>query len=324
MSEIVGVRFKKVGKVYNFDTAGIELAVNDHVVVETAQGLEIGQVAIAPRQVTAGAFEAAPAPEAAQVPETGQVATAPKQVASGVTEVRTPLKPVLRKATSEDIQRCQELEIKEKDALEECGKLIDKLKLPMKLLSAEYSLDGQRLTLNFSSVDRVDFRELVRDLARRLRVRVEMRQTGPRDEARLCGGCGRCGRPLCCATFLTEFAPVAMKMAKEQGLPLNPMKISGVCGRLMCCLGYENENYRAMRSKLPRNGQWVSTAQGTARVVGSNPLKQTVQVELESRATAEFPIGEITIVNRPENKLENKPPDRPRGESQTGGQAPRK
>ena len=117
MSEIVGVRFKKVGKVYNFDTAGIELAVNDHVVVETAQGLEIGQVAIAPRQVTAGAFEAAPAPEAAQVPETGQVATAPKQVASGVTEVRTPLKPVLRKATSEDIQRCQELEIKEKDAL---------------------------------------------------------------------------------------------------------------------------------------------------------------------------------------------------------------
>ena len=196
----------------------------------------------------------------------------------------------------------------------------------MKLLSAEYSLDGQRLTLNFSSVDRVDFRELVRDLARRLRVRVEMRQTGPRDEARLCGGCGRCGRPLCCATFLTEFAPVAMKMAKEQGLPLNPMKISGVCGRLMCCLGYENENYRAMRGKLPRNGVWVSTPQGTAKVVGSNPLKQTVLVELESQATVELPVSEITIGTKPENRpIENRPPDnRPRRENHAGGQAPPK
>ena len=299
MADIVGVRFKRAGKVYYFDPAGIELVVNDQVVVETAQGLEMGQVAIAPKQILAS-------------------------------EVKEPLKPVLRKASSEDIQRCQELEIMERDALEECGKLIDKLKLPMKLLSAEYSLDGSRLTLNFSSVDRVDFRELVRDLGRRLRVRVEMRQTGPRDEARLVGGCGRCGRPLCCATFLTEFAPVAMKMAKEQGLPLNPMKISGCCGRLMCCLGYENEQYRAMRATLPRNGAWVSTPQGTAKVVGSNPLKQTVQVQLESLATIELPLAEITIANKPENRHENrlpenKPPDnRPRREGQTGGQSPPK
>ena len=330
MSEIVGVRFKRAGKVYYFNPAGIELEVNDHVVVETAQGLEMGQVAIAPKQVLASAVETA------QLPETEETAVASKEILTS--EVRTPLKPVLRKASPEDIQRCQELEIMERDALEECGKMVDKLKLPMKLLSAEYSLDGSRLTLNFSSVDRVDFRELVRDLGRRLKTRVEMRQTGPRDEARLVGGCGRCGRPLCCATFLTEFAPVAMKMAKEQGLPLNPMKISGVCGRLMCCLGYENEQYRAMRGTLPRNGVWVSTPQGTAKVVGSNPLKQTVQVQLESMATIDLPLSEITIGSKPENRPENRPPDnrpqdnrpnnrntdRPRRENQPGGQAPPK
>lgn len=286
MADIVGVRFKRAGKVYYFEPASIDLQVNDQVVVETARGLEMGQVAIAPRQVLAS-------------------------------EIQEPLKPVLRKATPEDIQRCQELEAMEREALVECGKLIDTLNLQMKLLGAEYSLDGGRLTLYFSSVERVDFRELVRDLAHRLRVRVEMRQTGPRDEARLVGGCGRCGRPLCCASFLSDFAPVAMKMAKEQGLPLNPMKISGVCGRLMCCLGYENEQYREMRGKLPKNNQWVTTAQGTAKVVGSNPLKQTVQVELvETRATIELPVGEITITT--------KPPDKPRTESQTGGQAPHK
>ncbi|HLB28053.1 MAG TPA: stage 0 sporulation family protein, partial [Dehalococcoidales bacterium] len=247
MSEIVGVRFKRAGKVYYFEPAGIPLEVNDSVIVETAQGMEMGQVAIAPKQVLAN-------------------------------EIKTPLKPVLRKATSEDIQRCQELEGKVAEALEECGKLIEKFNLPMKLLSAEYSLDGGRLTIYFGAEERVDFRDLVRELARHLRVRVEMRQMGPRDEARICGGCGHCGRPLCCSTFLTEFAPVAMKMAKEQNLPLNPMKISGVCGRLMCCLGYENEQYKAMKATLPRNGQWVTTAQGEGKVIGSNPLKQTVQI----------------------------------------------
>jgi len=264
MAEIVGVRFKRAGKVYYFDPAGIELEANDRVVVETTRGPELGQVVISPKQVLAS-------------------------------EVSKPLKPVVRKAEPEDISRAQELEDKEKEALAECSKLIDKLQLPMKLLSAEYNLDGNRLTFHFSAAERIDFRELVRELAGRLKVRVEMRQTGPRDEARLIGGCGRCGRPLCCTSFLSEFAPVSIRMAKEQSLPLNPMKISGCCGRLMCCLVYENEQYRLMKGKLPKVGQQVSTAMGVAKVVGSSPLKETVLVELESEVTVELPLSEITI-----------------------------
>ncbi len=262
MSDIVGVRFKRAGKVYYFDPSDIELEVNDYVVVETARGLELGRVVIAPSQVVAN-------------------------------DVEKPLKLVVRKAEPEDIERAQELEEKEKEALKECGELIEKLKLNMKLLYAEYNLDASRLTLHFTAEERVDFRELVRELARRLKVRVEMRQTGPRDEAKITGGCGRCGRPLCCMTFLSNFTPVSMRMAKDQGLPLNPMKISGVCGRLMCCLVYENDYYQMMKGKLPKNGQQVSTPSGTARVIGSNPLKETVTVELESKATVELPLSDI-------------------------------
>ncbi len=262
---IIGVRFRRAGKVYYFDPQDIDLEANDWVVVETTRGLELGQVAIAPKQVLAS-------------------------------EVNQPLKSVVRKAEEEDVERAKELEDKGKEALVECGKLIDKLELSMKLLSAEYNLDGSRLTLRFSAAERVDFRELVRELAGRLKVRVEMRQTGPRDEAKLIGGCGRCGRPLCCGSFLSEFAPVSMRMAKDQGLPLNPMKISGVCGRLMCCLVYENEQYHAMKGKLPKNGQRVLTPDGSiATVIGSNPLKETVMVELESQATQELPLSEISI-----------------------------
>ncbi len=264
MAEIVGVRFKRTGKVYYFNPAGIELETNDYVVVETTRGLELGQVVISPKQVLAS-------------------------------DVNTPLKPVKRKAEPGDIERGQKLEAKEGEALVECSKLIDKLHLPMKLLSAEYNLDGSRLTFYFGAAERVDFRELVRELAGRLKVRVEMRQMGPRDEAKLIGGYGRCGRPLCCMSFLNEFAPVSIRMAKEQGLPLNPMKISGCCGRLMCCLVYESEQYRIMKGKLPKDGQQVSTAMGVAKVVGSNPLKETVLLELESEAIVELPLSEITI-----------------------------
>ena len=271
MAEIVGVRFKRAGKVYYFDPADIELEVNDHVIVETAQGLEMGQVTIAPKQVLAS-------------------------------DVENPLKPVMRKANPEDIGRAQEFEEKEREALAECGKLINKMNLQMKLLSAEYNFDGSRLVLYFSAAERVDFRELVRELAGLLKVRMEMRQTGPRDEARLVGGCGRCGRPLCCASFLSEFSPVSMRMAKDQGLPLNPMKISGCCGRLICCLVYENEQYRQMKGKLPKNGQWVTTAKGRARVVGSNPLKEAVMVELEDRVRTELPLSEITLENQQPDK----------------------
>jgi cell fate regulator YaaT (PSP1 superfamily) len=166
----------------------------------------------------------------------------------------------------------------------------------MKLLAAEYNLDGSRLTLHFSAAERVDFRELVRELAKRLKVRVEMRQTGPRDEAKMTGGCGRCGRPLCCMTFLSNFTPVSMRMAKDQGLPLNPMKISGVCGRLMCCLVYENDYYQEMKERMPRSGQRVMTPSGEARVVDINPLKVSVMVELETQAIVEFPLSEISLM----------------------------
>ena len=268
MDKLVGVRTKKENKVLYFDPADIDLEIDDYVVVETARGIELAQVVITPKQVLASA-------------------------------VPKPLKPIVRKAEPEDIKRSQELETKEREAMVECGKLIEKLKLPMKLLSAEYDFDGNRVTIYFRAEERVDFRELVRELAGQLKVRVELRQTRPRDEAKLLGGCGRCGRPLCCASYLTEFAPVSIKMAKIQNLPLNPMKISGVCSRLMCCLVYENETYQAMRGKLPRNGQRVSTATGAGKVVGNNPLKETVLVELdESQATVELPLSELTVIPR--------------------------
>ncbi|MFC2005580.1 stage 0 sporulation family protein [Chloroflexota bacterium] len=271
MANIVGVRFKRAGKVYYFDPAGIDMEVNDYVVVETVRGLELGRVVISPKQVL-------------------------------VNDVDKPSKAVLRKAEPGDIKRAQELEAKEVEALAECGKLIDKLKLQMKLLSAEYDLNGSRLTFYFSAAERIDFRELVRELSNRLKVRVELRQTRPREEAKLIGGCGRCGRPLCCANFLSEFTPVSIRMAKEQGLPLNPMKISGVCSRLMCCLVYENEQYRTMKEKLPKDGQQVSTAMGTAKVVESNPLKQTVLVEMDNQTTVELPLSEVTIEDKPRHE----------------------
>ena len=264
MAEIVGVRFRRAGRVYYFDPAGIELQVDDYVVVKTTRGLEMGRVLIAPKQVLAS-------------------------------EVTQELKPVVRKAEPEDIKRAQEFEAKEAEALAECGRLIAKLGLSMKLLGAEYNLDGSRLTFFFSAVERVDFRELVRELNARFKTRIELRQLGPRDEAKLVGGFGRCGRPLCCMDFLTEFSPVSIKMAKEQDLPLNPMKISGVCGRLLCCLAYESEQYHAMKEKMPKAGQRVTTPLGVAKVVGNNPLKETVLVELESQAIVELPLGDVKV-----------------------------
>jgi len=264
MAEIVGVRFKQAGKIYYFDPGELELEVDEYVVVETARGLELGHVVIAPAQV---------------VDE----------------EIEKPLKPVVRKAEPGDFEQVRAHEAKEEEALVECQKLVDKLKLDMKPLAAEFNLDGSRLTVHFSADERVDFRELVRELAKRLRVRVEMRQTGPRDEAKMTGGCGRCGRPLCCMTFLSNFTPVSMRMAKDQGLPLNPMKISGVCGRLMCCLVYENDYYQEMKGVLPRSGQRVITPAGDGKVVDTNPLKVSVMVELESKALVEFPFNEITV-----------------------------
>jgi len=265
MAEVVGIRFKRAGKVYYFDSAGIDLEVKDYVVVKTARGLKLAHVVIAPKQVLAS-------------------------------ELTVPLKQVVRKAEPEDTKLAQEFVEKEGEALAECGKLVAKLDLQMKILSAEYGLDGRLLTIYFSAEERVDFRELVRELTSSLKVRIELRQVGPRDEAKLIGGVGRCGRPLCCASFLDEFKPVSIRMAKEQDLPLNPMKISGVCGRLLCCLVYESEQYRAMKKKLPREGQQVSTPMGAGDVVGSNALKETVLVELESKMRVELPLNEVTTI----------------------------
>ncbi len=227
--------------------------------------------------------------------ELGEVIVAPKQVSSS--QVQTTLKPVIRKAEPEDIQRAEELALKEEDVLNECIQTVVRLGLPMKLLSAEFALDEGRLTILFSAAQRVDFRELVRELNQKYKVRVELRQVGPRDETKLIGDFGKCGNELCCTRFLNEFAPVSIRMAKEQDLSLNPMKISGVCGRLMCCLTYEFDQYRAIKEKLPKIGHKVSTSMGDAKVVGINPIKETVSVELESQATVELPLNEIGKVD---------------------------
>jgi cell fate regulator YaaT (PSP1 superfamily) len=268
MPDIVGIRFKKAGKVYYFDPSGVDFKIQDYVVVQTARGVELGQVMIAPKQVLAS-------------------------------EITAELKPIVRKANDEDIKRAQDFAAKEKGAMEECTKMVGKLNLPMKLVAAEYNLDGGRLTFYFTAEERVDFRELVRELTAFFKTRIELRQIGPRDQAKIVGGLGRCGRSLCCGSFLTEFSPVSIKMAKEQDLPLDPMKISGVCGRLQCCLAYESAQYHEAKALLPRRGLQVKTPDGVGIVIGGNPLKETVQVEFESKATAEFALNLISIVTAP-------------------------
>jgi cell fate regulator YaaT (PSP1 superfamily) len=269
MSETVGVRLQPAGKVYYFDAADIPLEIDDDVVVETSRGPEVGKVVLSPKQV----------------------------IHSEITE---PLKLVIRKALAEDIERANRQQERAKNAITKCRELIEKLSLPMKSIWAQYNLDGSHLTIFFSAEKRVDFRELVRELSRSLKTRVELRQVGARDEAKLVGGLGKCGCPLCCTTFLSEFAPVSIKMAKEQDITLNPLKTSGICGRLLCCLGYEYEQYRTMKEKMPALRQEVSTALGNAKVVICNPIKETVTVELETGSTVELPLGQISWQTKPE------------------------
>ena len=275
MPEVIGVRFQQAGRVYYFDAAGIPLEVHDYVVVETSHGQELGKVVITPEQVI-------------------------------FNEITEPLKPVVRKAQADDIEKAQRQQEKAKNAIAKCRELVEKLNLPMKPISAQYNLDGSHLTIFFSAEKRVDFRELVRELSRNLKTRVELRQVGARDEAKLIGGLGKCGFPLCCTTFLSEFEPVSIKMAKEQDIALNPMKTSGICGRLLCCLGYEYEQYRAMKEKLPAVRHEVSTALGNAKVVSSNPLKGTVTVELETGVTVELPLCQITWNEKPTGDKQTK------------------
>ncbi len=263
MPNVVGVRFKRAGRIYFFDPGELELAVDDQVVVETARGTEIGRVIVAPRQVLEE-------------------------------EVVEPLRPVLRRAEPRDLQIQEDFAAREEAAAEKAKEKIAQRGLPMKLVRAEYNYDGSRLTFFFTSEGRVDFRQLVRDLASTFHTRIELRQIGVRDQAKLIGGLGCCGRSLCCASFLSDFAPVSIKMAKDQNLPLNPMKISGVCGRLLCCLGYENEGYCSARASMPVMDEIVSTPQGSGRVVGLNILKETVTVQLENQAVVEQPASAVT------------------------------
>ena len=277
MAEIVGVRFRKSGKIYHFDPAGLELKLNDNLVVETANGLSLGRAVVFTTTEAAG-------------------------------ELAGPLKPVVRIATEEDVQRTAGLCAREKEALAETGRLVARLNLPMKLISADYNLDASHLTVYFSAEGRIDFRDLVRELSHTLKVRVELRQVGPRDETKLLGGFGRCGREHCCATFLDDFSPVSIKMAKVQDLPLNPMKISGVCGRLLCCLGYECEQYRAIKEKMPREGQRVMTDTGPGLVVGLNTLEESVMVEYETGVRIAVPAAKVKIIeNRPPERIQPQP-----------------
>ncbi|MCS6841343.1 MAG: stage 0 sporulation family protein [Roseiflexus sp.] len=257
MPLVVGIRFKDSGKTYYFDPNGIEaLAQGEYVIVETVRGPELAKVAYPPRLVD---------------PE----------------EIVGELKPVLRRAEPLDFERLRQLNSRQDELLARCAEKIQEHGLPMRLVKAEYSFDGSRLTFYFTAEKRVDFRALVRDLARTFRTRIELRQIGPRDEAKLLGGIGPCGRLLCCATFLPDYARVSIKMAKDQDLPLNPAKISGVCGRLLCCLSYEHEHYVSVKSRMPRKGTWVQTPDGPGEVVGVNVLRETVIVALASTGMQE-------------------------------------
>lgn len=263
MPKIVGIRFHPVSKIYHFDPTGFEdLRIGDYVVVETTRGREIGEVVIAPKEV----------------PED---------------KVTTKLKGIIRRAEPWDLVQMEYYHCLEPKALEMCRKKVAEYGLPMKIIKAEYNFDGSHLVFYFIAEKRIDFRDLVRDLAQTLKTKVELRQVGVRDEVKLMGGLGPCGRPLCCISFLSEFSPVSIKMAKQQDLPLSPTEISGLCGRLLCCLSYENEYYTAVKQKLPRVGEKVDTPHGPGKVTGVNALKETVNVELESEVIIEIPAKEV-------------------------------
>lgn len=248
MTKVVGIRFRNVGKIYYFNPKEYKMKIGDHVIVETARGIEFGRVVLGPKEV-------------------------------GEDEVIHPLKEVLRVATSEDEEREKQNRQKEKEAFKICQKKIRDHGLEMKLIDAEYTFDNNKVLFYFTADGRIDFRELVKDLASVFRTRIELRQIGVRDETKIRGGIGICGRPLCCHTYLTEFAPVSIKMAKEQNLSLNPTKISGVCGRLMCCLTNEEETYEELNSHLPSIGDYVTTPEKLKGEVQSvNVLRQTVKV----------------------------------------------
>ena len=247
MPTVVGIRFKKACKIYYFDPAETGVAKGDFAIVETARGVEYGEVVIGPREVE------------------------DKQIVS-------PLKPVMRKATADDDMKLAENKIREKEAFNICLRKIKNHGLPMRLIDVEFTFDVNKIIFYFTADGRIDFRELVKDLAAVFRTRIELRQIGVRDESKMLGGLGLCGQPFCCSRFLKNFQPVSIKMAKEQGLSLNPAKISGSCGRLMCCLAYEQKSYEYLNSITPQVGSIVRTPDGEGTVIETNVVAGTLKV----------------------------------------------
>ena len=263
MYNVVGIRFKKAGKIYYFDPNDMDIQKEDFVIVETVRGVEYGKVVIAPKQVDEN-------------------------------DVVLPLKKVLRIADQKDQMIVDENRIAAKEAYEVCCEKVNLHELDMKLVDVEYTFDRNKVIFYFTADGRVDFRELVKDLAAIFRTRIELRQIGVRDEAKMLGGIGPCGRMLCCSTFLGDFEPVSIKMAKDQNLSLNPTKISGLCGRLMCCLKYENDEYESAKEQLPDLGEWITTPDGRGKVVGLNILERVLQVEIsEQERVLEYTLEEI-------------------------------
>ncbi|SET23557.1 Cell fate regulator YaaT, PSP1 superfamily (controls sporulation, competence, biofilm development) [Natronincola peptidivorans] len=273
MVTVVGIRFKKAGKIYYFNPGEIPVKKDQHVIVETARGVEFGEVVVGPKEVAEE-------------------------------HIVAPLKDVIRIVTKEDQERHAENKQKEKDALEICLEKIESHELEMKLIDVEYTFDNNKVIFYFTADGRVDFRELVKDLAAIFKTRIELRQIGVRDEAKMLGGIGTCGKPLCCSSWLGDFEPVSIKMAKEQSLSLNPTKISGICGRLFCCLKYEHDMYQEILDKLPGIGSVVQTPYGEGTVIETNVILERVKVKIKNQKdnTEELKICSMTEVTKIKEK----------------------
>lgn len=258
MNEVIQVRLREAGKIAYFSTSGMRFKVGDQVIVEADRGLDYGQV----------------------LSETEAISDS---------DLEEPLKKVVRKANLWDLNQIEKNKKKSREVIDTCSKKIHDRKLQMKLIDAEFSFDRSKVIFYFTADGRVDFRDLVKDLANAFKTRIELKQIGVRDEAKILGGLGPCGRALCCATYLKDFEPVTIKMAKEQNLPLNPTKISGLCGRLMCCLGYEYKTYKDLMKGMPKEGEIVKTEKGNAKVISINALKRSVTAELEDGTWIEVP-----------------------------------
>lgn len=270
MVTVIGIRFKKAGKIYYFDPVDIDINKGEYAIVETARGVEFGECVIGKKQI----------------PEEKIIA---------------PLKNVIRKADDEDIKKHKDNKERQQEAFNICMEKIKEHKLNMKLIDVEYTFDNNKIIFYFTADGRVDFRELVKDLATIFRTRIELRQIGVRDESKMIGGLGTCGRSMCCSSFLGDFAPVSIKMAKEQNLSLNPTKISGICGRLMCCLNYEQETYEDIRKRLPKVTSIVDTPYGKGEVISNSIVKEMVKVKIQVKdgddILKEVPIAEATLIS---------------------------